>query len=143
MPALGIFNFGNAVLSANGDTKRPLVYLTIAGVLNVILNLFFVIVCKMAADGVALAAAYFLSICRPSSLSGTCSRLEDSCRLIPRCIRFHKEQVGRILALGIPAGVQNMIFAIANLFIQVGVNSFDSVMRLRQFRGCKHGLHRV
>ena len=46
MPALGIFNFGNAVLSANGDTKRPLVYLTIAGVLNVILNLFFVIVCK-------------------------------------------------------------------------------------------------
>ena len=51
MPALGVFNFGNAVLSANGDTKRPLLYLTIAGILNVILNLFFVIVCKMAADG--------------------------------------------------------------------------------------------
>ncbi len=46
MPALGVFNFGNAVLSANGDTKRPLLYLTIAGILNVILNLFFVIVCQ-------------------------------------------------------------------------------------------------
>lgn len=46
MPALGIFNFGNAVLSASGDTKRPLAYLTAAGILNVILNLFFVIVCK-------------------------------------------------------------------------------------------------
>ena len=56
MPALGIFNFGNAVLSAEGDTRRPLVYLTAAGVLNVILNLFFVIVCKMAAEGVALAS---------------------------------------------------------------------------------------
>ena len=53
MPALGIFNCGNAILSANGDTKRPLTYLVIAGILNVILNLFFVIVCGMAAEGVA------------------------------------------------------------------------------------------
>ena len=127
MPALGIFNFGNAVLSANGDTKRPLVYLTIAGVLNVILNLFFVIVCRMAADGVALASilSQYLSAVL---IIWHMLRLEDSCRLIPRCIRFHKEQVGRILALGIPAGIQNMIFAIANLFIQAGVNSFDSLM---------------
>ena len=56
MPALGIFNFGNGVLSANGDTKRPLTYLLIAGILNVIFNLFFVIVCGMAEDGVALAS---------------------------------------------------------------------------------------
>jgi len=56
MPALGVFNFGNGVLSANGDTKRPLVYLMIAGILNVLFNLFFVIVCGMAEDGVALAS---------------------------------------------------------------------------------------
>ena len=56
MPALALFNFGNAVLSANGDTTRPLLYLIIAGVLNVILNVFFVIVCGMAEDGVALAS---------------------------------------------------------------------------------------
>lgn len=56
MPALGIFNFGNALLSATGDTRRPLLYLTIAGILNILLNLFFVIVCGMAAEGVALAS---------------------------------------------------------------------------------------
>ena len=56
MPALGIFNFGNGVLSANGDTKRPLTYLMLAGILNVLFNLFFVIVCGMAEDGVALAS---------------------------------------------------------------------------------------
>lgn len=56
MPALGIFNFGSAVMSANGDTRRPLIYLTVAGVLNVILNLFFVIVCHMAAEGVAISS---------------------------------------------------------------------------------------
>ena len=56
MPALGVFNFGNGVLSANGDTKRPLAYLMIAGILNVMFNLFFVIVCGMAEDGVALAS---------------------------------------------------------------------------------------
>lgn len=60
MPALGIFNFGNGVLSANGDTKRPLTYLMIAGILNVFFNLFFVIVCGMAEDGVALASLYRL-----------------------------------------------------------------------------------
>ena len=56
MPAMAIYNFGNGVLSACGETKRPLLYLTVAGVLNVILNLFFVIVCRMAADGVAIAS---------------------------------------------------------------------------------------
>ena len=57
MPAMGIYNFGNGVLSARGETKRPLYYLAIAGVLNVLLNLFFVIVFHMAAAGVATATA--------------------------------------------------------------------------------------
>ena len=56
MPALALFNFGNAVLSASGDTKRPLYYLSFAGVINVILNLFFVIICKLDVAGVALAS---------------------------------------------------------------------------------------
>ena len=127
MPALGIFNFGNAVLSASGDTKRPLVYLTAAGILNVILNLFFVIVCKMAADGVALASilSQYLSA---ALVLGHMLRMKDACRVEWKLLRFHKEEVGRLLGLGVPAGVQNMIFAVANLFIQVGVNSFDSTM---------------
>ena len=127
MPALGIFNFGNAVLSATGDTKRPLLYLTIAGVLNVILNLFFVIVCKMAAAGVALASAisqYVSAIL----VIWHIMKLKDSCRLHWKAMRLHPAEAGRVLALGIPAGVQNIIFAVANLFIQAGVNSFDSTM---------------
>lgn len=127
MPALGIFNFGNAVLSANGDTRRPLAYLTAAGILNVILNLFFVIVCKMAADGVALASilSQYLSA---ALVLGHMLRMKDVCRVQWSLLRFHKAEVGRLLGLGVPAGVQNMIFAVANLFIQVGVNSFDSTM---------------
>ena len=127
MPGLGIFNFGNAVLSANGDTKRPLLYLTIAGVLNVILNLFFVIVCKMAADGVALASVisqYVSAILVVWHMM----RLTDACRFRFSALRLHCDEVGRILGLGVPAGIQNMIFAIANLFIQAAVNSFDSTM---------------
>lgn len=127
MPAMGFFNFGNAVLSANGDTRRPLLYLTVSGILNVILNLFFVIVCRMAADGVALASilSQYLSA---ALVFIHMLRLRDDCRLCLRLLRFHREETVRLLALGIPAGFQNMIFAIANLFIQVGVNSFDSVM---------------
>ena len=127
MPALGIFNFGNAVLSANGDTKRPLTYLVIAGVLNVILNLFFVIVCGMAADGVALASILSQYVSAILILIHM-SHLQDSCRLEAKALHLSIGETGRILGLGIPSGIQNAIFAVANLFIQVGVNSFDSTI---------------
>ncbi len=127
MPALGVFNFGNGVMSANGDTRRPLLYLTVAGVLNIILNLFFVICCKMAADGVALASIisqYVSAILIVVHLL----REKDDCALRPSQLRFHHEQSRHVLALGIPAGLQNAIFAIANIFIQTGLNSFDSTV---------------
>lgn len=127
MPALGIFNFGNAVLSANGDTKRPLTYLVIAGVLNVILNLFFVIICGMAADGVALASVLSQYVSAVLILIHM-ARLQDSCRLEVKALRLSVSETRRILGLGIPSGIQNAIFAVANLFIQVGVNSFDSTI---------------
>lgn len=129
MPALGIFNFGNGVLSANGDTKRPLTYLMIAGILNVLLNLFFVIVCNMAEDGVALAsiisqyASAVLILIHMGRHGEDCTfHFND---LKNGLDRFEEK---RILGLGIPAGLQNAIFAVANLFIQSAVNSFDSVM---------------
>lgn len=96
MPALGIFNFGNGVLSANGDTKRPLTYLLIAGILNVIFNLFFVIVCGMAEDGVALASiiTQYVSAGRisgslrksdlPEKAIGFCREIKDSHSCIKR-----------------------------------------------------------
>ena len=129
MPALGIFNFGNGVLSANGDTKRPLTYLMISGILNVIFNLFFVIICGMAEDGVALASIITQYVSAVLILIHM-ARQKDDCAF---CIRNLKEgpdklEEKRILGLGIPAGFQNSIFAVANLFIQGAVNSFDSVM---------------
>ena len=129
MPALGIFNFGNGVLSANGDTKRPLAYLMVAGILNVIFNLFFVIICNMAEDGVALASiitqyvSAMLILVHMGKQQDDCSfRLQDLKKGID------KSEQKRILGLGIPAGFQHSIFAIANLFIQGAVNTFDSVM---------------
>lgn len=127
MPAMALYNFGNGVLSACGDTKRPLVYLSAAGVLNVLLNLFFVIVCKMAADGVALASV----IAQYVSAGLILRRLlttDDSCRLRLSHRLFDKKACKGVLMIGIPSGLQNAIFAVANLFVQTGVNHFDAIM---------------
>ena len=127
MPAMAVYNFGNGVLSAGGDTRSPLLYLTIAGILNVVLNLFFVIVCNMAADGVALASviAQYLSaglIVRHLIKKG------GACKLYFSRKYFDKGACMNVLLLGIPSGIQNAIFAVANLFVQTGVNHFDAVM---------------
>lgn len=127
MPAMAVFNFGNAVLSAAGDTKKPLYFLSMAGIINILLNLFFVIVCHLAAAGVALASIIsqyisatlvILSLRKPGSVV----RLQRS------MLRIEPHKAKQILSLSIPAGLQNAIFAMANLFIQAGVNSFDEVM---------------
>lgn len=126
MPAMGLYNFGNGVMSARGDTKRPLVYLLIAGVLNVIMNLIFVIGFHMAAEGVAIA-----SVMAQYTSAGLVLhhlwRRRDVCRLQLRKVRFHRMAGQAVLILGIPGGLQQAIFAIANLFVQAGVNSFDAV----------------
>lgn len=129
MPALGIFNFGNGVLSANGDTKRPLVYLMIAGLLNVMFNLFFVIVCDMAEDGVALASIITQYVSAVLILIHM-GRQTDDCAFRLRDLKdgIDRTEGKRVLGLGIPAGLQNAVFAVANLFIQGAVNSFESVM---------------
>ena len=126
MPAMGLYNFSNGVMSARGDTKRPLVYLLIAGVLNVIMNLIFVIGFHMAAEGVAIA-----SVMAQYTSAGLVLhhlwRRRDVCRLQLRKVRFHRMAGQAVLILGIPGGLQQAIFAIANLFVQAGVNSFDAV----------------
>jgi len=127
LPAMAFYNFGNGVFSADGDTKRPLVFLLISGILNVGLNLLFVIVCKMTVEGVALASI----ISQYLSAVLVCVALIRTRR--PYRLRFSQLKVGKsetkaLLRLGLPAGLQNAIFSIANLFIQSGVNSFDTVM---------------
>lgn len=127
MPALAVFNFGNAVLSAIGDTKRPLYYLSMAGVINVILNLFFVIVCKMDVAGVAVASitSQYISAALVLRLLFT---TPENYGLKPSCLKISPEKTERILRIGIPSAFQYAIFAIANLFVQTGVNSFDHGM---------------
>lgn len=127
MPAMAIYNFGNGVFSAVGNTRKPLIYLSISGALNVVLNLFFVIVCQMSVAGVALASilTQYLSaglILRALARTESCYGIRrDQLRLDPAMIRS-------ILGLGVPAGCQNAIFALANLFIQAGINTFDTVV---------------
>lgn len=127
MPALALYNFGNAVFSAVGDTRRPLYYLSTAGVLNILLNLLFVVGFRMDVAGVACASVisqYFSAalILRALLRCGDCYALRrEKLRLYPAKTRS-------ILMLGVPAGCQNAIFYVANLFIQASVNSFDTIV---------------
>ena len=91
MPAMAVYNCGNGIMSAVGDTRRPLLYLS---ALLIVLHLL---------------------------------RRKDACRLELRRLRVHPQEARRVLAIGIPTGLQNAIFAVANLFVQVGLNSFDAV----------------
>ena len=125
MPALALFNYGNAVLSAVGDTKRPLKYLTISGVINVVLNLFFVVVCHLDVKGVALASiiSQYLSA---GLILHILLKSTEQYGLHLNQLRIHKDKLLSLLRISIPAGFQNAIFYIANLFVQVGVNSFSA-----------------
>lgn len=127
MPALGLYNFGNAVLSAAGDTKRPLYYLLFSGVLNVLLNLLFVIVFHLGVVGVALASIisqYLSAVLILRVLLTT----EADFAVSLRGLGIVSDKLARILKIGLPSAFQYAIFAIANLFVQTGVNSFDHVM---------------
>ncbi len=127
MPALAIYNFGNAVFSAVGDTGRPLRYLTLAGAANIILNLFFVIVCRMGVAGVAAASAisqYMSAVMIVAALL----RCKESYGLRGSELHLKKDKARDIIRIGLPAGMQNAIFQMANMFIQAGVNSFSAVM---------------
>ena len=127
LPAMALYNFGSAVLTASGDTKRPLLFLSIAGVLNIFLNLFFVICCKMAADGVALATIISQYISAALVLR-VLLRAQQSYRLDLKNFVFSGEKAQQILALGVASGMQHAIFAMANLFIQSAVNTFSAAV---------------
>ena len=122
-----VYNFCASILRAAGDTKSPLIYLTSAGVLNVLLNLFFVVVCGMSVAGVALAT--ILSQCLSAVLVvRALIRRTDGCRLELRQLRLHKAQLLRILRIGVPAGIQSSMFSISNVIIQSSINSFGDIV---------------
>lgn len=127
MPALAVYNFGNAVFSAVGDTGRPLRYLTFAGILNILMNLFFVIVCGLGVAGVAMASA-ISQYCSALMITVALFRCRDCYGLRLSALRLNHGRAKDIIRIGFPAGLQNAIFQMANLFIQAGVNTFSAVM---------------
>ena len=126
MIALMVYNFGAAILRAVGDTRRPLYYLTISGVINVVLNLLFVVVFHMSVAGVALATV--ISEVISALLVLRCLLKNDGMiHLEWKKLRIHKDKVIRILRIGLPASVQGIVFALSNVIIQSSVNSFGAV----------------
>ena len=127
MPAVMLYNFGAAILRGVGDTKRPLYYLALAGVVNVVLNLIFVIIFKMDVAGVALATV--ISQCISAVLVIRCLMRESGAiRLEKQYLGVDKETLLRILQIGLPAGVQGSLFSLSNVVIQSSVNSFGNIV---------------
>ena len=127
MPVQMLYNFCAAILRAVGDTQRPLYYLTIAGVVNVLLNLVFVIVLHLSVAGVALATIISQAI---SALLVTRAlmNMEGPTRLFLNRLRIHPGKLREIIRIGLPAGIQSSVFSLSNVVIQSSVNSFGSVV---------------
>lgn len=127
MPVQMLYNFCAAILRAVGDTQRPLYYLTIAGVVNVLLNLVFVIALHLSVAGVALATIISQAI---SALLVTRALLnmEGPTRLFLNRLRIHPGKLREIIRIGLPAGIQSSVFSLSNVVIQSSVNSFGSIV---------------
>jgi len=126
MPVIMLYNFGSAVLRAIGDTKRPLYFLTVAGVVNVVMNIFFVTQLHMDVAGVALATV--LSQVISAGLVVRCLMKSDGClKLELKKLKIDMFKLKRIVKVGLPAGMQGAIFSVSNVLIQSSVNSFGSI----------------
>ena len=126
MPAQLIFTYLAAVLRAVGDTKRPLYYLTLSGVVNVVLNLFFVVVLEWDVAGVALATVISQTVAT-ILIVRLLFRLDTSYSLDLKNLKFSKDIFGKMMKFGIPSGLQGCVFSISNVLIQSSINSFGSV----------------
>ena len=125
MPVMMLYNFGSAILRAVGDTQRPLYFLLIAGVINVLLNLLFVIVFHMGVEGVAIPTV--ISQCVSATLVLLCLVKSDAVyRVNLKELHIYKEKLLQMIKIGVPAGIQSATFSISNVLIQSSVNSFGS-----------------
>lgn len=127
MPFQLLYNFGSAILRSVGDTKRPMYYLMFAGVLNVLLNLLFVIAFHMDVAGVALATVISQAI--SASLVIRCLLKEEGIlKMSFGKLQIDKPTLIKIVSIGLPAGLQGMMFAFSNVIIQSSVNSFGATV---------------
>jgi len=121
-----IYNYGAAILRAAGDTRRPLIFLSVAGVLNVILNVFFVVAFDLDVAGVALATSISQAVSATLVLVAL-TRRKDACRLTLKEMRIRKAPLKKIIRIGLPAGIQSIMFSVSNVLIQSSINSFGSI----------------
>ena len=126
-PANMVYNFGAAILRTSGDTRRPLFILGGAGLVNVGLNLLFVLGLSMSVDGVAIATITSQYLSAAAALFFL-TLLNNACRLDIKKIALHKNQLLRILRHGVPAGIQSSLFSFSNVMIQSTINSFGDVV---------------
>ncbi|MFR7835908.1 MAG: MATE family efflux transporter [Ezakiella sp.] len=127
MPGFMVYNFGAALLRAIGDSRRPMYFLTISGIFNVICNLIFVIVFKMGVAGVAIATTISQYIAA-ALIVASLLKADGYMKLSFDKIRISKDKALGMMKIGLPAGFQGALFSISNILIQSGINSFGSVV---------------
>ncbi len=125
MPVIFLYNFESAIFRSQGDTRTPLICLVISGVLNVFLNLFFVCIVGMTADGVATATV-LSNLVSSALLFALLRRRKDLIRLEVSKLRIHTDVLGSIVRIGLPAGLQSMVFSLSNMCIQSAINSLGA-----------------
>ena len=127
MPAILLYNFESAVFRSVGETKMPLIALAFSGVLNVLLNLFFVIVCHRNVDGVAIATV-ISNVVSSCFLFYKLLKTDKFIHVDIKDLRIEMATFGKILKIGLPAGIQSAVFAIANIVIQAAINSLGTIV---------------
>lgn len=126
-PANMAYNFGASILRSVGDTKRPLYFLTISGLVNVVLNLVLVIVFHMGVAGVAYATI-ISQILSAVMVIVYMMKSKDCVRFVPKNMRIYGDKLKKMLYIGLPAGFQGTVFSLSNVVIQSAVNSFGSLV---------------
>lgn len=126
MPAMALYNYGSAILRSLGDTKRPLLYLFIGGIVNVVLNVILVAVFHLDVAGVAIATVVSQIISGILTIRQM-MRMDPAICLELRKIRVERHKMMRIMKIGIPAGIQSTVFSISNVLIQSSVNGFGAL----------------
>lgn len=125
MPFIMIYNFGSAILRSKGDTKRPLYCLIVSGGINVALNLLFVIQFNMSVSGVAVATV-IANVVSSGFIIRFLMTEEEDFRLHLKKLKVNKHQLIKVLKIGLPAGLQGMVFSLSNIVIQSAINGFGS-----------------
>ena len=127
MPVILLYNFEAAIFRSTGDTKTPLVILTISGILNVLLNLFFVAVLHMTVNGVAIATVVS-NVVSSALLFYRLVKTKELIHVEWKELRVDRKILGQIMKIGLPAGIQSAVFAVANIVIQSAINSLGTVV---------------